>query len=164
MSTEHEILEANRAYSAAFDKADLPARPGRRLAVVTCMDSRLDPPRFLGLEQGDAHVIRNAGAVVTDDVVRSLVISHWLLGTQEALVIAHTDCGLQKVTDDQVRQTLADETGVDASEVDFLTFSDLDESVSTSVERIRESPLLPDSFNASGFVYDVGSGLLREVS
>jgi carbonic anhydrase len=164
MSIRDEIVAANAHYASGFTKGELPLPPARRFAVVTCMDARLDPARFLGLEEGDAHVIRNAGAVVSDDVLRSLVISHWLLGTQEALTIAHTDCGMLTFTNDELRQKLAQEADADASEVDFLPFPDLDESVRGGVRRIRESPLLPASFTAVGFVYDVRSGRLREVA
>ncbi len=164
MAVREEILGANERYASSFAKGDLPMPPGRRFAVVTCMDARLDPARFLGLEEGDAHVIRNAGGLVSDDALRSLVISHWLLGTQEAFVIAHTDCGMLTFTNDDLRSKLAEEAGADASAVDFLPFADLDESVRASVRRIAESPLLPASFSASGFVYDVGGGRLREVA
>lgn len=163
MAIRDEIQAANERYAASFAKGSLPAPPARRFAVVTCMDARLDPARFLGLEEGDAHVIRNAGGLVTDDALRSLVISHWLLGTQEALVIAHTGCGMLTFTNEQLRRKLADEAGADASGVDFLPFLDLEESVRASVRRIRESPLLPASFAAAGFVYDVHTGRLREV-
>jgi carbonic anhydrase len=164
MSVRTHLLAANEAYASEFRKGDLPMPPGRRFAVVTCMDARLDPARFLGLEEGDAHVVRNAGGLVTDDALRSLVISHWLLGTQEAFVIAHTDCGMLTFTNDDLREKLAEEAGADASEVDFHPFPDLDESVRSSVRKIEDSPLLPDSFGASGFVYDVGSGRLREIT
>ena len=163
MSVLDKILSANERYAAGFDKGHLPMPPGRKFAVVTCMDARLDPARFLGLEEGNAHVIRNAGGLVTDDALRSLVISHWLLGTREAFVIAHTDCGMLTFTNDDLRAKLADEAGADASGIDFHPFPDLDESVRRSVARLRESPLLPDSFAASGFVYDVRTGRLREV-
>ena len=164
MSVRDELVTANEAYASEFSKGDLPMPPGRRFAVVTCMDARLDPAKFLGLEEGDAHVIRNAGGLVTDDALRSLVISHWLLGTQEALVITHSDCGMLTFTNDDLREKLADEAGADASAIDFHPFSDLDESVQASVRRIAESPLLPDAFGASGYVYDVRSGRLREVA
>jgi carbonic anhydrase len=164
MSARDEILTANEGYASAFAKGDLPIPPGRRFAVVTCMDARLDPAKFLGLEEGDAHVIRNAGGLATDDALRSLVISHWLLGTQEAFVIAHSDCGMLTFTNDELREKLADEAGADASRVDFHPFSDLDESVRASVRKIAESALLPDSFAATGYVYDVRSGRLREVA
>jgi carbonic anhydrase len=164
MSVRDELETANEAYASRFSKGDLPMPPGRRFAVVTCMDARLDPAKFLGLEEGDAHVIRNAGGLVTDDALRSLVISHWLLGTQEAFVIAHTDCGMLTFTNAELREKLADEAGADASAVDFHPFGDLDESVRESVRRVGDSPLLPDSFGATGFVYDVGSGRLRAVA
>jgi carbonic anhydrase len=160
----HEIRSANERYAAAFAGGDLAVRPARRFAVVTCMDARLDPAKCLGLEEGDANVIRNAGGVVSDDALRSLVISHWLLGTQEALVIGHTDCGMLTFTNDVLRRRLADETGADASSLDFLPFADLDESVRAGVKRIEGSPFLPASFGATGFVYDVRTGRLRQVT
>jgi carbonic anhydrase len=164
MSARDQLLAANDSYASGFAKGDLPMPPGRRFAVVTCMDARLVPAKFLGLEEGDAHVIRNAGGLVTDDALRSLVISHWLLGTQEAFVIAHTDCGMLTFTNGDLRSKLADEAGADASEVDFHPFSDLEDSVRGSVRKIAESPLLPDSFKATGYVYDVTSGRLRAVA
>jgi carbonic anhydrase len=164
MSVREEIVAANERYSGGFTKGDLAMPPARQFAVVTCMDARLDPARFLGLEEGDAHVIRNAGGLVSDDALRSLVISHWLLGTQESFVIAHSDCGMLTFTNDVLRAKLQDEASADASGIDFLPFSDLDESVRASVRRIRESPFLPDSFSASGFVYQVESGRLREIT
>jgi len=151
-----EILAANAAHAADFGGAELAAPPARRLAVVTCMDARLDPASFLGLRPGDAHVLRNAGGLVTDDVLRSLAVSHHLLGTREALVIGHTDCGMLSFTNGDLRARLA-------TDIDFLPFSDLEESIRTSVRAIAESPLLPESFGASGFVYDVASGRLREL-
>ncbi len=161
MSVRDEILSANERYARDAHKGE---RPSRDFALVTCMDRRLDPARFLGLEAGGAYIIRNAGGLVTDDALRSLVISHWLLGTRQAFVIAHTDCGMLTFSNEQLRKTLADEAGADASSIDFLPFSDLDESVRTSLRRISESPLLPASFAASGFVYDVENGRLREVA
>src|ERR671935_1154265 len=139
MSVRDELVSANDAYAAQFSKGDLAAPPARRFAVVTCMDARLDPAKFLGLEEGDAHVIRNAGGLVTDDALRSLVISHHLLGTQEALVIAHEDCGMLTFQNEDLQQKLD-------TDLEFHAFSDLDRSVRESVRRIRESPLLPDSF------------------
>jgi carbonic anhydrase len=164
MAVRNEVLEANRKYADSFTKADLPMTPGRKLAVVTCMDARLDPAKFLGLEEGDAHVIRNAGGLVSDDALRSLIISHWLLGTEEAIVIAHTDCGMLTFTNDDIHAKLADEAGADATGIDFLPFPDLDESVRGSVERVRSSELLPDDFTVTGYVYDCSSGALREVA
>jgi carbonic anhydrase len=159
MAIVDEVQQANASYADAFDKGGLAVPPARGFAVVTCMDARLDPAKFLGLEEGDAHVIRNAGGVVSDDALRSLVISHHLLGTQEALVIAHTGCGMLTFTNEDLRARL----GPEAASVDFLPFPDLEQSVRDSVRRIRESPLLPDSFTATGFVYDVGTGRLGRV-
>ena len=160
MTVRDELLGANERYAAAFDKGDLGARPARRFAVVTCMDARLDPARFLGLAEGDAHVIRNAGGLVTDDALRSLVISHHELGTQEAFVIGHERCGMIGLSDDDMHEKL----GAAAEGVEFLGFADLEEAVRGSVRRIRESRLLPDSFEATGFVYDVRTGGLRQVT
>jgi carbonic anhydrase len=128
------------------------------------MDARLDPAQFLGLVEGDAHVIRNAGGIVSDDALRSLVISHWLLGTQEAFVIAHSGCGMLTFTNEDLHAKLKDEADADASGIDFLPFSDLDESVRASMDRVRSSDLLPDDFAVSGYVYDCSSGALREVA
>jgi carbonic anhydrase len=155
---------ANELYADSFSKGDLPTPPRRRLAIVTCMDARLDPAKFLGLEEGDAHVIRNAGGLVTEDAIRSLVISHWLLGTREVAVVAHTDCGMLTFSNEDLRAKLRAEAGADASEVDFRPFADLEESVRDSVQTIRESALLPDSFGVSGWVYDVRSGRIAEVA
>ena len=159
MSVRDEIVGANERYASGFTKGHLPMPPARRFAVLTCMDARLDPAGFLGLHEGDAHVIRNAGGLASDDAIRSLVISHWLLGTQEAVVIAHTDCGMLTFTNDALQERLPPE----GRDVDFLPFADIDESVRGSLRRIRESPLLPDDYDAAGFVYDVGTGRLREV-
>jgi carbonic anhydrase len=163
MSVVPELRAANERYASGFAHGGLGAPPARRLAVVTCMDARLDPAAFLGLAVGDAHVIRNAGGLVTDDALRSLVISHWHLGTQEAVVVAHEGCGMLTFTNEDFRRTLKEETGHDAADLDFLPFDDLDGAVRASVRRIRESPFLPDSYGASGFVYDVATGAVREV-
>jgi carbonic anhydrase len=160
MSVVDEVTRANERYASEFDQGGLPMPPGKKLAVVTCMDARLDPARFLGLAEGDAHVIRNAGGLVTDDALRSLVISHHELGTQEAFVIGHEGCGMIGLENDHMREQL----GAAAEGVDFLGFADLDEAVRNSVGAIRESPLLPDSFTATGFVYDVRTGKLRQVT
>jgi carbonic anhydrase len=157
MAVREEIQQANDRYARGFAKGELPMPPGRKFAVVTCMDARLDPARFLGLEEGDAHVIRNAGGLVTDDALRSLAISHHLLGTQEALVIAHDDCGMLTFRNEDLQERLG-------TDVDFQPFPDLEESVRSSVRKIRESPLLPDSFDATGYVYDVRTGRVREVA
>jgi len=153
----NEIRDANRSYASEFSKGDLPMPPGRKFAVVTCMDARLDPAKFLGLDEGDAHVIRNAGGVVTDDALRSLIISHHLLGTQEAVVISHTDCGMLTFKDEELQERLD-------TDVEFHAFPDLEKNVRSGVKKIQNSPLLPDSFEARGFVYDVKTGELRDVA
>ena len=163
MSELDAVKSANDAYAAQFTKGDLPMPPGRRFAVVTCMDARIDPAKALGLEEGDAHVIRNAGGIVTDDALRSLVISRTLLGTQEAFVIGHTDCGMLTFNNDQIRGMLRDELGAEAAHVDFQPFPDVADRVAASVRRIRESNLVPDDYPVTGFVYDVKTGRIDEV-
>ncbi|MGH3001599.1 MAG: beta-class carbonic anhydrase [Gaiellaceae bacterium] len=160
MTAHDEIMRANDAFAEQFAQGALPAPPARRFALVTCMDARLDPAKFLGLDDGDAHVIRNAGGLATDDALRSLALSHWLLGTREAFVIAHTGCGMLSFTNEALRERLPPAV----RDVDFLPFADLDESVRSSVRRVRESPLLPDDFAVTGLVYDTAHGRLREVS
>ena len=162
MSVRDEVLQANQDYTSDFEKGDLPMPPGRKFAVVTCMDARIDPAKALGLEEGDAHVIRNAGGLVNDETIRSLCISHNLLGTEEAFVIAHTDCGMLTFSNEDIHAKLADQKGADASDIDFQPFSDLDESVRRSVAKAQASPLL-SGVAISGWVYDVRSGALREV-
>jgi carbonic anhydrase len=159
MSVVHEVTEANERYASGFAKGDLPAPPGKKFAVVTCMDARLDPARFLGLEEGDAHVIRNAGGLVNDETIRSLVISHHLLGTEEAVVIGHSGCGMLTFTNADLHEKL----GPESESIDFEPFPDVAERVRQSVETIRSHPLLPDSFGASGFVYDVETGRIEPV-
>ena len=159
MSVVDEVTAANELYASRFEKGELPMPPSRRFAVVTCMDARLDPAGFLGLEEGDAHVIRNAGGLVNDETVRSLPISHHLLGTQEAVVVGHTDCGMLTFTNSDVHEKL----GPESEGIDFQPFPDVAERVRQSVETIRSHPLLPDSFEASGFVYDVRSGRIEPV-
>jgi carbonic anhydrase len=159
MSVVDEVTAANEHYASGFAGGGLPMPPGRRFAVVTCMDARLDPARFLGLEIGDAHVIRNAGGLVNDETIRSLVISHHLLGTEEALVVGHTDCGMLTFTNEELHEKL----GPEAEGFDFQPFPDVAERVRQSVETVRNHPLLPDSFGATGFVYDVRSGRIAPV-
>jgi len=159
MSIVDEVTEANQSYASGFAKGDLPMPPARKFAVVTCMDARLDPARFLGLEEGDAHVIRNAGGLVNDETIRSLVISHHLLGTQEAVVIGHTGCGMLTFTNADLHEKL----GPGSENIDFQPFPDVAERVRESVETIRSHPLLPDSFGASGFVYEVETGRIAPV-
>jgi carbonic anhydrase len=159
MSVVDEVTQANEGYASGFEKGKLPMPPGRKFAVVTCMDARLDPARFLGLEEGDAHVIRNAGGLVNDETIRSLVISHQLLGTQEAVVIGHTGCGMLTFTNADVHKKL----GPESEDIDFQPFPDVAERVRQSVQTIRSHPLLGDSFGATGFVYDVESGRIEPV-
>src|SRR5438552_4407277 len=137
MSVAQEVQKANDAYASTFSKGDLPMPPARHVAVLTCMDARLHPARFLGLELGDAHVIRNAGGRASDDAIRSLAISQQLLGTREVAVIHHTDCGMLTFTNEQLRAKLQAELGADAAGVDFLPFSDLEQSVRDDLERLR---------------------------
>jgi carbonic anhydrase len=158
MSVVDELTQANGRYAAGFAKGRLPAPPARRFAVVTCMDARLDPARFLGLEEGDAHVIRNAGGLVNGETIRSLVISHRLLATEEAIVIGHIGCGMLTLTNDDVHARL----GPESESIDFQPFPDVAERVRQSIETIRSHPLLPD-LRATGFVYDVESGRIEPV-
>ena len=158
-----ELLAANERYAAGYAKGDLAMPPSRHVSVLVCMDARLHPEKFLGLDEGDAHVIRNAGGRASDDALRSLIISYKLLGTREFVVIHHTDCGMLTFTNDQLRDILRNDLNADASGVDFLPFSDLDESVRQDVQTIRSSPLIPDDISVSGFVFDVKTGRLREV-
>jgi carbonic anhydrase len=164
MTATEEMVEANGKFAEGFDKGDLPMPPARHAAVLACMDARMHPETFLGLNIGDAHMIRNAGGRASDDALRSLVISNRLLGTNEYLVIHHTDCGMLTFSNDDLRRKLADEAGADASDVDFLPFSDLDQSVRDDVERIKASPFLPDDIQVTGYIYDVGDGRLRQVT
>jgi carbonic anhydrase len=163
MSSTDELLRNNEAYAESFDKSGLPIPPAKKMAVITCMDARLSPYVMLGLNEGDAHVIRNAGGVVTDDEIRSLAISQRLLGTEEVMVIHHTDCGMLTFSDDDFRRQIQEETGVKphwAAEA----FADLDEDVRQSVARIKTSPFIPDKDSVRGFVYEVETGRLREVT
>lgn len=157
------VMEANQRFAESFDKGDLEIPPARNIAVLTCIDARTDPAKALGLDIGDAHVIRNAGGRATDDAVRSLLISSWLLGTREFLVIHHTDCGMSMFTDEAMAEIIAERSGEDVSELDFLTFSDLDQSVRDDVDRIRSLGRIPADATVSGHVYDVRTGTLREV-
>ena len=157
------LLDNNAAYVSDFDQADLPLPPARKLAVLACMDARLDPAKVLGLDEGDAHVIRNAGGVVSDDALRSLAISQNLLGTEEIILIHHTDCGMLTFTDDEFADKLEAETG-HKPDWPVHTFDDLDQNVRDSVEQIRTSPFVPHTDKVKGYVYEVDTGRLREVS
>ena len=161
-----ELLAANERYAADFAKADLPMPPGREVAILTCMDARIDPARALGLEEGDAHVIRNAGGVASE-AIRSLAISQELLGTREIVVIHHTDCGMLTFTDDQIRQRLSESLGPAAAkaaaEITFQPFADVERSVHDDLETIRSSPLIRPDTSVTGFVYDVRTGRMTPV-
>src|SRR5687767_6335158 len=162
MSVIDELIQANEEYAKTFDRGSLPMPPARRLAVVTCMDARIVPSRQLGLEEGDAHVIRNAGGRARD-ALRSLVISQRLLGTNEIAVIHHTDCGMATFTNPDLHAKVKQDLGADSSEIDFLPFSDLEESVREDVNFLLSSPLIAKAILIRGFVYDVRSGRLTEV-
>jgi carbonic anhydrase len=163
MSVVDEIRAANERYASGFEKGTLPLPPARRFAVLTCMDARIDPAKALGLEEGDAHVIRNAGGLASDDAIRSVVISQALLGTQEVIVIGHTGCGMETFSNDDLRQKLREERGVEAEHVDFQPFPEVRDRVRASVRRLRQEPLLPEDYGVTGFVYDVETGRLEEV-
>ena len=163
MSQTDELLRNAEKYAEDFDKGDLPMPPGRKVAIVACMDARLSPFALLGLEVGDAHVIRNAGGVVTDDEIRSLAISQRLLGTEEIILLHHTDCGMQTFTDDEFRQSIQDETGIKPT-WSAECFSDVDEDLRQSLARIQASPFIPKKDSVRGFVYEVETGRLREVT
>ena len=163
MSVTDDLLRNAEEYAKRFDKADLPMPPGKKVAVVACMDARLIPTRVLGLDEGEAHVIRNAGGVVTDDTIRSLAISQRLLGTEEIILIHHTDCGMLTFTDDDFRNAIQEDTGI-KPEWAAEAFSDLEGDVRQSIARIKASPFLPNKDSVRGFVYEVETGRLREVT
>jgi len=164
MGSFEQLLEANRRYAESFTLGHLPMPPGSKVAVLACMDARLTVEHILGLKTGEAHVIRNAGGEASDDAIRSLIISSRLLGTRTFLVINHTDCGMLTFRDEDLRKQLKEATGHDAGHLHFHAFSDLDEHVRAQVRRIRENPFLPKGIEVRGFVYDVKTGKLREVS
>jgi carbonic anhydrase len=163
MSSTDELLQNAARYAERFDHGDLPLPPAKRVAVLACMDARLDPHALLGLSEGDAHVIRNAGGVVTDDEIRSLSISQRLLGTEEIILIHHTDCGMLTFNDDEFKRSIEQETGI-KPEWAAEAFSDLDADVRQSIARIKASPFVPRKDAIRGFVYEVESGRLREVT
>lgn len=156
------LIENNRAFAGAFDERQLSVEPSLRLAVVACMDSRLDVFSVLGLENGQAHVLRNAGGVITDDMIRSLSISQRRLGTEEIVLIHHTNCGMQTITDDGFRGELQQATGM-APSFAIESFTDVDANVRQSIARLQSSPFLLHRDRIRGFVYDVDTGVLREV-
>lgn len=163
MATFDDFLTANQSYSQSFDRGNLPMPPARNVAVLTCMDARLHPEKFLGLDVGDAHVIRNAGGRASEDAIRSLVISERLLGTTEIVVIHHTDCGMVTFTNADLAAKIQQDLGVDVGDRDFLPFPDLEQSVRDDVAILRESPLIPQDIPISGAIYDVHSGTLQEI-
>ena len=163
MSVTDELLRNAEAYRAGFDKGDLPLPPARKIAVLACMDARLNPYGLLGLSEGDAHVIRNAGGVVTDDEIRSLAISQRLLGTEEIVLIHHTDCGMLTFSDDELKAQIHEEVGM-KPHFSMESFLDLEEDVRQSVARIQASPFIPHKESVRGFIYEVETGRLREVN
>ena len=163
MSVTDELLRNAERYAERFDQGELPLPPAKRVAVLACMDARLNPSGLLGLSEGDAHVIRNAGGVVTDDEIRSLAISQRLLGTEEIILIHHTDCGMLTFSDDAFRRQVQDDTGI-KPEWAAEAFDDLDEDVRQSIARIKSSPFIPRKDSVRGFVYDVRTGRLDEVT
>ena len=163
MSITDELVANAERYAEEFDRGDLALPPAKRVAVLACMDARLNPYGLLGLSEGDAHVIRNAGGVVTDDEIRSLSISQRLLGTEEIVLIHHTDCGMLTFSDDDFRRQIQDETGV-KPEWAAEAFDDLEQDVIQSIARIRNSPFIPKKDQIRGFIYDVKTGRLSEVS
>ena len=163
MAVIDELLGNNARYAEGFDKGDLPIPPGRGLAIVACMDARLNVPALLGIGEGDAHVIRNAGGVVSDDAIRSLVISQRLLGTREVMLIHHTDCGMLTFRDDDVKDAIEADTGLRPSFA-LEAFGDLEGDVRQSMGRIRANPFVPHKDAVRGFVYDCATGRLNEVA
>ena len=163
MTTTDYVLKNNAKYAEGFDKADLPLPPALNMAVVACMDARLDTHKLLGIQEGDAHVIRNAGGVVTDDVLRSLVISQRLLGTREVVLIHHTDCGMLTFRDDDVKDAILADTGLRPAFA-MEAFGDLEGDVRQSIARIKANPFVPVKDQIRGFVYDCATGRLNEVS
>jgi carbonic anhydrase len=163
MSVTEELLQNNVAYAESFEKGDLPLPPARGVAVVACMDARLDVHKILGLEEGDAHVIRNAGGVITDDEVRSLTISQRLLGTREVILMHHTDCGMLTFSDDELKAQIHEKVGM-KPHFSMESFSDLEEDARQSIARIQASPFIPHKESVRGFIYEVETGRLREVN
>jgi carbonic anhydrase len=163
MTVTDELLRNNAEFASSFAKGDLPMPPGKGLAVVACMDARLNVYALLGLEEGQAHVIRNAGGVVTEDVIRSLAISQRLLGTSEIILVHHTDCGMLTFTDDQVKADIEADTGL-RPHFALEAFSDLERDIRQSIARIKHSPFVPNKDSVRGFVFDVHTGKLQEVT
>jgi carbonic anhydrase len=163
MSVTDELVRNNESYVRKFDKGNLPMPPAKHVAVLACMDARLDVHKMLGLNEGDAHVIRNAGGVATDDAIRSLVISQRLLGTKEIVLVHHTDCGMLTFKDDDVKGQIEAETGI-RPHFALESFSSLEDDVQQSIARIQASPFIPNKSQVRGFIYDVKTGQLNEVT
>jgi carbonic anhydrase len=164
MNVIDEVLAANELYSRTHELRELTPRPKKKLAVLTCMDTRLSI-RTLGLKTGDAHIIRNAGGIVTDDALRSLLVSHYLLGTEEIMVINHTDCGLMHTSDEALRKRILEATGTAAvAPALFYAFQNIEENVRQQLQKLHSHPWIPKKLTVRGFVYDVETGLLREIS
>ena len=165
MSVIAETLEANNNYADKFTLGDLPIPPGRKLAVVACMDARLTIEDILGLKTGEAHIIRNAGGIVTEDALRSLIISHHLLGTREMMIINHTDCGMMTFQEQELRAKLQEQTGTaTVAPACFHSFGDLEENVRQQIQKVKSHPWIPGDIPVRGFVFDVKTGKLNEVA
>lgn len=165
MSVIDEVLQANQSYAARFNLGSLPMPPARKLAILACMDARLTVEQFLGLKTGEAHIIRNAGGIATDDAVRSLVISHYLLGTEEFMIVNHTDCGMLTFKDEELRHKLQKTTGATAvAPTAFHAFSNLEANVREQIQKLRSHPWVPQQIPIRGFIYDVKTGRLNEVA
>ncbi len=164
MKVIDDILNANQRHAATFRSKARTAIPARGLIVLTCMDARIDPARALGLKNGDAHVLRNAGARLTDDMLRSIIVSIHMMKTDTIVVMQHTDCGMRAVTNDDIRATVRERLGVDATAIDFLPVGPLDDSVQTEVAALRASPYVPRDIVLAGLVYDVATGRVRRVA
>jgi carbonic anhydrase len=158
-----ELIKHNRSYAKRFDLGHLETPPVKKLVILTCMDSRMDLEQLLGLRVGDAHMIRNAGGLATDDAIRSLILSTHLLGTRAIAVIQHTECGLMAITEEEFRTRLSRDTGSDASGLQFHAFRDIDQNIAEQVLRIRRNPFLPKQIEVRGYAYDVKTGALREI-
>jgi carbonic anhydrase len=163
MAELNNILAANEEYSKGFKYGDLPSPPSRKLAVLACMDARLSIKDLLGLSTGDAHIIRNAGGIATDDAIRSLIISHELLGTQEFLIINHTGCGMLTFTDEDLREKLKKKYEANANGLNFHSFPNLEQNVKDQVDKIKSTPFLPKDIPVYGFIYNVKTGKLARV-
>ncbi len=163
MSNIQDMLNANENYALEFKYAELKSKPLKKVAVLACMDTRLSIENILGLSIGEANIIRNAGGIATDDAIRSLIVSHHFLGTEKFIVINHTDCGMQKITDEDIRNNLRQKLNKDPNEIRFHTFANLEENVKEQVQKIKASPFLPQDISIYGFVYNTQTGRLKKI-